>query len=81
MEACQEECTYIGNRTGRLVDNLEQIHHASSRPAKDNNTKPLHRGGRSRAKAKKFLKEKGPRMVRAAVMTGMFVFNVVSASC
>ncbi|GAB7334894.1 hypothetical protein MBLNU13_g06786t1 [Cladosporium sp. NU13] len=81
MEACQGECTYAGNRTGYPVDDFEQIHQASFRPAKDSNKEPLQSGGRSWAKAKKFLKENGPRMAKAAVMIGMFVFNVVSVCC
>lgn len=81
MEACQGECTYDGNRTDRLVDKSEQIHQTGSKPAKDNSMEPLQSGGRSRAKAKKFLKENDPRMARAAVTTGMFVFNVVSICC
>lgn len=81
MEGCQGECTYAGNRTDRLVDKSEQIHQTDSKPAKDDSMEPLQRGGRSRAKAKKFLKEKGPRMAMAAVMIGMFVFNVSWVCC
>lgn len=37
------------------------------------------RSERERDKAKRFVANKGPRMVGAAAAIGMFVFNVVSA--
>jgi len=63
---------------------VERDYRTDSRPAKDNpdkNTAPLQSGGNSRTEAKRFIKEKGPRIARAAVTIGVFVFNVVSVCC
>lgn len=60
---------------------VEQNYRADSRPSKDKNAAPLQSDGSSRAKAKKFMKEKGPRIAKAAVTIGVFVFNVVSFCC
>ena len=55
-----------------------------SRPTKeslDKTTTPSQKGGKFRAKTKGFVKKKGPRLAKAAVMVGVFVFNVVSFCC
>jgi hypothetical protein len=63
------------------VQTVEQDYRADSKPAKDNDTAPLQSDLSSRAKAKKFVKEKGPGIAKAAVTIGVLVFNVASLCC
>jgi hypothetical protein len=63
---------------------VEEDSRADFRRAKgspDKNAAPLESGGGSRANVKRFVKEKGPEIAKAAVMIGMLVFNVVSLCC
>lgn len=80
-DACQGRCVSVGNRTGHLVDIIEQDYRADSRATEDKNTKIPRGSSSSRAKAKILSKEKGSRLARAAVIIGMFMFSVVSVCC
>lgn len=80
-DACQGRCISVGIRTGHLVDIIEQDDRADSEATEDENTKPPLGSSSTRAKAKILLKEKGPRLARAVVIIGMFIFNVVSVCC
>lgn len=67
-----------------MVQVAEQDHQADFRPAKDSSDKnavPLQSSGGSRAKAKRFMKERGSEVARAAVTIGVPVLNVVTFCC
>lgn len=66
---------------GNAVQMVEEVFRVNSRPAKDNDTAPLRSGGRSRAKVKRFMKEKGPEIAKAAITLSVLVLNVVTFCC
>jgi hypothetical protein len=63
---------------------VEDDYRADFRPAKDSSDKnaaPSQSSGSSRVKAKRFMKEKGPEIARAAVTIGVLVLNAVTFCC
>jgi len=79
VDQCPGKCLHDGKERDLVVQTVKKPHQTDAGATEDDKrARSQGVGSRRRTNAKKFLREKGPRIAGAAATVAMFVFNVVS---